>query len=521
MAISQANWVTIFKAWADIFKEALINFGSEAAKNVPALIDAIRTASPQADNGAGISAIAEQFRGSYVGVVSDSRMAQMLDPILSVYLKDLAINRGNIDPSSNFGAIYDAFVAANLHVQSRSPTFDIVPTETGTGNGTLRRLTVDHLGHPIESGAFPLDIRVEAILAESDGASPGAETFRISGPAGKDILQQGGGFTSDAAGEINSQNDDDLVLDHSFESVTADDADPSDLGSWLDSAGVYGSAKYAIGSSAPAPYMSSVREDLNGYAGRLEIKGNYTFQQEMAQVDPRTPIDFAPRFYRPSGTTSVTVTISWGSKSQVWTEADLTADAWVALRPTLDKDLYGHNWGDTGRMFTVAITNLTGGSIFADSVRVYRMIFWGGSWWAIDAGTTQFLTGANQKVFELSDTIDSDSIIQRLLALSIGRYLPHVPNATQVTASAGRTITFADGGGSPDTITASTGDFAADGYQAGMLVTVAGTTSNNGTFTLATVTATVLTLIASDALTNEGPLSATATLDATAAIVDP
>jgi len=340
-------------------------------------------------------------------------------------------------------------------------------------------------------------------------------------PAGQDILDQGQGFTSNPAGAITAQNDDDLIQDHSFESVTAADADPSDLGEWLDSAGVYGSAKYALGTSAPAPYMSSVREDQNSQSIRLEIKGNHTIQQEMDQVDPRTPIDFAPRFYRPSGTTAVTVTISWGSKSQVWTETDLTADSWVALRPDLDKDLFGHNWGDTGRLFKIAITGLTGGSIHVDASRVFRMTFWGGSWWAIDAGTTQFLTGASQKVFALSDTVASDAIIQRLMALAFGRYLPHVPNATQVLASGGRTLTFADGGGSPDTITASTGSFITDGYQVGMLATVAGTSSNNGTYTIASVTATVITLVAADVLAAEGPLSSAATLDATAAIVDP
>lgn len=84
-------------------------------------------------------------------------------------------------------------------------------------------------------------------------------------------------------------------------------------------------------------------------------------------------------------------------------------------------------------------------------------------------------------------------------------------SATTVTASGGRTLTFADA--NPDTITASSGDFVADGYVHGMALTVAGTTSNNGTYIIDTVSTTVLTLIASDALVAEGPLAATATLN--------
>lgn len=84
-------------------------------------------------------------------------------------------------------------------------------------------------------------------------------------------------------------------------------------------------------------------------------------------------------------------------------------------------------------------------------------------------------------------------------------------SASTVTASGGRTLTFADA--NPDTITASSGSFITDGYVHGMAITVAGTTNNNGTFIVDSVDATSLTLIDSDTLVAEGPLSATATID--------
>lgn len=79
------------------------------------------------------------------------------------------------------------------------------------------------------------------------------------------------------------------------------------------------------------------------------------------------------------------------------------------------------------------------------------------------------------------------------------------------TASASRTFTYADNDPSPDTITASSGSFVTDGFAAGMYVTVSGTTSNDGTYQISTVTASTLTLSATAELTNEGPL-ATSTL---------
>jgi hypothetical protein len=76
-----------------------------------------------------------------------------------------------------------------------------------------------------------------------------------------------------------------------------------------------------------------------------------------------------------------------------------------------------------------------------------------------------------------------------------------------LTAAGGRTLTWATAG---DTITASTGSFHTDGYAVGDKLIVTGTSSNNGTFTITSVTATVITV--SENLVDEGPLSATATI---------
>ena len=65
------------------------------------------------------------------------------------------------------------------------------------------------------------------------------------------------------------------------------------------------------------------------------------------------------------------------------------------------------------------------------------------------------------------------------------------------------------------------GSFVSDGYLAGQQLTVTGTTLNDGTYTLATVAATVLTLILSDTLVAEGPLSGGETLDAGPSVTDP
>lgn len=67
------------------------------------------------------------------------------------------------------------------------------------------------------------------------------------------------------------------------------------------------------------------------------------------------------------------------------------------------------------------------------------------------------------------------------------------------------TLTFAEVGGTGDTITRSAGSFIADGLAVGDIITVAGSTSNNVTGPIASLSATVITLGTTD-LENEGPV---------------
>ena len=72
----------------------------------------------------------------------------------------------------------------------------------------------------------------------------------------------------------------------------------------------------------------------------------------------------------------------------------------------------------------------------------------------------------------------------------------------QVSYSAS-TIAFVEGGASADTITDSVGGFVTAGFTAGGKIKVAGTASNDGTYTIDTVVAGTITLISADDLADE------------------
>lgn len=86
---------------------------------------------------------------------------------------------------------------------------------------------------------------------------------------------------------------------------------------------------------------------------------------------------------------------------------------------------------------------------------------------------------------------------------------------TRSQVGTGVTISFAaDGGSGLSTITRGTGSFVTDGYEAGDVIVVANSTSNDGTYTVRSVVALTLTLNSVHTLTDEGG-STTETINGT------
>lgn len=77
------------------------------------------------------------------------------------------------------------------------------------------------------------------------------------------------------------------------------------------------------------------------------------------------------------------------------------------------------------------------------------------------------------------------------------------------------TLTFAEVGASGDTITRSTGSWVDDGFAVGDMITVTGTVSNNVSGVLTAVSATVLTLDATDLAAETGPAATNVTASGT------
>lgn len=469
----------------------------------------------------------EQIRGSVNNVLAFDA-ALLLWTVLRPYGRLLASPLS--DPQALITRIYDYFVANNISIKSRGFTL-ASPAAGGSnvGGGTLYRLTVDENGYTFENGRA--DAKTAEVIQDAfSGAQLHEETLQLRGGYTRGELLEyelGSGQLLDI--QALTHRNAATLQNAGFEVVTTATAvavgSPQALTAaptgWTLVSGTIGN----LTASA-----DDVVKKLSGESLPLKINaaGNFKLRQELSvnnvQLDGTAPYILGIWLRRVSSATGnfklAFENAATGTATQSITQAigSLTNSTWTFVPVAIGTAWWFKNFNTARLAVSMELSSLATATVDFDGLVFAKGTFFDGSWYWLIGGETP-----HKKADTFSWT-DSDGGLgkrQRHLARAYGRYLPHRANATQVSAAGGRTLTFANSG-SADTITASSGSFVSDGYYAGMLVTIAGTSSNNMTTgKLATVSATVLTFGADTSLVNEGPLSATATLNATPTLLDP
>jgi hypothetical protein len=488
------------------------------------------------DRAQGSRSGAALFRRACAGAVVPEIVGGLLEPIFRQMGETIESPEPDGDIDRVWEDIYDycADTSPPYHVKSRGFTFGTPSAgASNVGNGEVVRLTTDENGWPLE-GHFADNYTLECLEDGRQLGETGQEVFEIRGEAAtQDGLELTGTGLLETLVSLDSRGSTGLVSNPSFDEMTVTGlaagtpATPTAVSGWTDETdGDFSNTQADI--DAADYYIASPNAPRNT---GLRLQANKTISQDLVSVagarfDPGAPYVFGFAMKRESSATG-TMTFTVGSVSRAITIGSQTDDDWTWF--WLVATPAANNWFDSFNQNTLkmsfALTSLATGTVIIDHVVASRMTRVGsfsdprvgrgamGTWIAIRSGTTPWVRGDS---FTWTDSATGREKIPFWLAWMGRGYLPAVDDATQVTAAGGRTLTFADD--NPDTITASSGDFTSDGFQAGMTLTVAGTSNNNGTFTISGVTATVITLISTDTLTAEGPLSATATLDATARI---
>lgn len=453
---------------------------------------------------------AEAFRDAVAASIRASTRA--FTPAILSYARHVAGSTARqVGPALD--DIYDNWYSNSKHVRSRGVVFGSYSAAI-VGTGVVNRVTKDWRGYNLE--AITAEVKTATIVADArSGADPfeGVLEFVGAKRARSALAVAGSGIRKRLTCRSARQS---LLANASFESYsgTAPTAGspqtPTAVTDWT----VTTIAATQLDADRYYKAYRSVASPLG-----LRFTGNNKISQALTvngvSVKRFTPYHLEVAVYRESNCDGNLV-LTLGSQSTTVAMSTLTNSAWNVVRLSTGADTkpWPLVWDTGSAVVSVELSSRTTGMLVLDDVLLVEHYALDGSFVCPVAGSTDYLLG---DVHSSTDTITSDSKIQKHIALRYGRYLPHVPNASAVTASGGRTLTFVGGG--TQTITASSGSFVSDGYVVGMKLTVTGTSSNNGTFTIISVSATVITV--SSGLSNEGPLSATAALSGTANVPDP
>lgn len=431
--------------------------------------------------------------------------------------------------------LYDYFIDNAQSIEDDAPTYGTPSAASGnTGNGEIIRCTVDENGYNL-AGWWADSYTIECT---ADGRTTGdaeVATFKVFGTdaEGDEVDRTGTGLLEEGIPSLNARSSQSLVQNPSFSDFvgTANVAlsASTDLPGWtFDTSAANFIPNQAI-TYRPEPGGG------DNASTSLELTDNDGISQDLVSVNGASfdfdrPYVFGVAVYGKNSDDSTaeirlctsalndgianTVASPDGSWSRLWLVATPAANNWPENFNLNTLTLYlNRSSGTTGSLIfdDIIAAPMTRIGAFDDS-RSGRGSM--GQYIAVVGGTTAWVKGDK---FTWTDSSASRGVNTYWIRAGNLGYLPNVPDAaTQVTAAGGRTLTFAD---ATDTITASSGDFTTEDFQVGQTLTVAGTSSNNGTYQITALTATVITVEAGD-LADEGPLSATATLDAAPSIAD-
>jgi len=460
---------------------------------------------------------ASLFRSCCAGSVGSG--SAVLNPVLTAYTHHI-VNTPERAPQAALDRMYAYFNANGKTVQSRNINYGAIPS-FGVDKGQLYRCVVDENAYPLEN-EFVETKTLRCIRDENTGAERFREVFEIrGGNAGID------GLDANESGAIRR----DLQAKDSSSSLLANSAF-----SQYSIAGAFAAGRYDLISTDTITGWEL--NDPTGFAlSTLEaeqarnIVGDPTptsvvakpgalrtmtqaFSVNRLQISADSP--YLPEIWviGGAGLTTGEVRLRWGTQTATFALSAVNVGARVNLVAARDEKLWAAVFNEQNATFIIEVENHDA-EVILDELRFNTMEPFDGTWW--------HLSGSFDEKFLLDDQVavadtlvGSDSKIQKWLWRTYGRYLPHAPVATQVVASGGRTLTFAAG----LTVTASSGDFTADGYQAGQQLTVSGTASNDGTYLIDSVAATVIT-ITGGPFVAEGPLSGGETLDGGPSVTDP
>jgi len=364
-----------------------------------------------------------QLRASLDSIVRQA--ATVLAPLIREY-GDI-IDATETDPRAILDRIYDDMIIQGTYISSRQITHDVAPTalrldgNANNGNGTVRRLIVDENGYELEA-MFPSETTtIECLNDKYSRAVEGEEVWEFRGQnRGRDALRlSGSGFNERISGRSMR---DSLVKNPSFTQLAGTAAAPTAITGWtpnitVDSTNfVFDESTYYIGVPGETTHRS------------LRVKDNCIVSQQLNAL--RQPLDARFPYYEAIAYNAeddlATGTLKLGLGSISTTVVVDGKSGWNLLFLPIGSNNYYKNFQSTTATTAYFQVTSLANTLLVDHFRLEPYVFYGGTFWLVEQGSTPFLRG---DAFQATDSA-IEAIIQKWIWRAFGKYLPHATGST-------------------------------------------------------------------------------------------
>lgn len=421
---------TMLKNEVDLLEE-LRKFAESNAKNFVGMEDTI-VQSLETDFAVELTNAVAGARAGINGALAQA--TAILDPVFRTYGK--VIGAPEADVQTIITRFIEYCVANSITFNSRDVTFGSVSAGgSNVGNGTWNRLTKDKYNYDIEA-VFAEAVTATCVADQSINGLKHAEEFEVRGASpSRDLLALAGSGHVQAIACAHAGNS--KLSNPSFSRYTGTAATPTAIEGWTPVSSI---SNYAIDESNY--YRGFPGDTLNsGDVGSasLKISANDTIAQALTVfgtvLDPDVPMYAQIAYNRQVGSGDGTLTLHMGGVSASVSLAAQTG--WNILRIALGQNNWHRQFNEADLDIKVQLASRTTGYVLVDDLIFVPFVRFGlaenliGTWMCPVGGSTPFLRG---DVFTYTDSIASDSKIQRWLFRAYGRYLPHA-------TAAGETVT--------------------------------------------------------------------------------
>ncbi len=373
---------------------------------------------------------ASQVRASVSSALGAA--SSVLEPILRAYVLHVADEPATGSTNDIIDRVYRYFVDNSKTIKERAITYGAASAAGGnTGNGTVRRLTKDADAMAIEAEHAEAK-SFECLQDANTGARLHEEVFEVEGAAaGRDELSiSGSGSTT----QLRVQSSNDSMLNNAtFSQYAIAGSVAAGAPYTLVSGDVVTDWTIATTTSAAltvdaADIYRSVEGDTTPTA--LRFLGNNTITQtfETANLNLQRfqPYDVLVPIKRESSADG-NYRINFGAATTGNVAVSTLSAGWNAVFMSLDEGSWPRYISETAADFMVQWSGRSTGTLVFDEITLIAMSLFDGTWWSIHGGTVSFL--ARDRV-TFTDSISSDSKIQKWLWRSFDRYLPHAASPT-------------------------------------------------------------------------------------------